>query len=466
MLRDEQFLEVTLKAKPAEPPAKETPIDEKPAEGIDPWRLPECIASAKCKSRCVLAFCNLQFAFCNLQFFCLRYAQDNDSRSLEAREEAALQAAAESVAPSVVQIRTIGGLESVEGTLLADGPTTGLVISPDGYIISSAFNFVQQPASILVTFASGKQAPAELVATDHSRMLVLLKANGVADLPVPTMAPLDEIRPGQWAIAVGRTFRADARMSRSASSAPLGRMFGKAIQTDADVSTANYGGPLVDIRGRVLGVIVPMAPQGDERSRRRRMVRLRHRLRRAARRLRRPHRAMKKGEDQRPGLLGIGMTPKNPHSSPAELAAVRPDSPAGKAGFKKGDRIVEIDGKPIKTQTDLRFALGTAYGGDDGPRRRHARRRAHRTHDQARRRAAAVPPRVSRHPADAAGRGAGPRRRKIRPRMSRRRRTTMTKEKETEKEKTEKRASACVGLRWQPRRRCRHSARRSNHPNQ
>ena len=41
-----------------------------------------------------------------------------------------------------------------------------------------------------------------------------------------------------------------------------GRMFGKVIQTDADVSLANYGGPLVDIRGRVLGVIVPMAPQG------------------------------------------------------------------------------------------------------------------------------------------------------------------------------------------------------------
>ncbi len=74
---------------------------------------------------------------------------------------------------------------------------------------------------------------------------------------------------------------------------------------------------------------------------------------------------MKKGEDQRPGLLGIGMSAKNPHSSPAELAAVRPDSPAGQAGLKKGDRIVELNGKPIKTQTDLRFALGTAYGGDD-----------------------------------------------------------------------------------------------------
>ena len=56
------------------------------------------------------------------------------------------------------------------------------MISPDGWIVSSAFNFVQQPASILVTFANGEQAPAELVAKDHSRMLVLLKAQGVSGL--------------------------------------------------------------------------------------------------------------------------------------------------------------------------------------------------------------------------------------------------------------------------------------------
>ena len=205
----------------------------------------------------------LQFVFCVLQFALIRsaYSQDNAGNSLEAREETALKTAVETVAPSVVQIRTIGGLDAVEGTVLADGPTTGLVISPDGYIISSAFNFAQQPASIIITFPSGKQTPAELIATDHSRMLVLLKANGVTDLPVPSMAPLAEIRPGQWAVAVGRTFRPDKTNVTVGIVSALGRMFGKAIQTDADVSLANYGGPLVDVRGRVLGVIVPMSPQ-------------------------------------------------------------------------------------------------------------------------------------------------------------------------------------------------------------
>src|SRR5262245_12268317 len=315
--------------------------------------------------RIVRSLRNLQFACCILQFaiLCLA-AGDADAQSLEAREETAIKAAAENVAPSVVQIRTIGGLESIDGTLLADGPTTGVVISADGYILSSAFNFAQQPASILVTFASGKQAPAELVATDHSRMLVLLKANGMSDLPVPQMTPVDEIKPGQWAVAVGRTFRADRINVTVGIVSALGRMLGKVIQTDADVSLANYGGPLVDVHGSVLGIIVPMAPQASSEVAGAEWydsgIGFAVPLAGFTERIEQ----MKKGTDLRPGLLGIGMTPKSPHSSPPELAAVRPDSPAGQAGLKKGDRIVEINGKPVKTQTALRLALGTAYGGD------------------------------------------------------------------------------------------------------
>lgn len=284
--------------------------------------------------------------------------------SLASQEEAAMRAAIKAVEDSVVQIRTIGGLDSVEETLLPDGPTTGLVISADGYLVSSAFNFVQQPASILVTFNSGKQAPAELVATDHSRMLVLLKVVGVADLQVPELAPAGESSPGEWAIAVGRTYQVERTNVSVGIVSAVGRMFGKVLQTDADVSTANYGGPLIDLRGRVLGVIVPMAPQATSDVAGVEwydsgigfavpLAPIMDRLE-----------LMKRGEDQRAGIMGIAMAAKSPHSSPAELAVVRPDSPAGKAGFKRGDRIVEIEGKPIRTQTDFRFALGARYHGE------------------------------------------------------------------------------------------------------
>jgi serine protease Do len=294
-----------------------------------------------------------------------RAAMAQSGGELAAREETALRAAADHVASSVVQIRTIGGMDVVDGTLMADGPTTGLIISADGYILSSAFNFAQQPSSILVTLPAGKQVPAELVATDHSRMIVLLKAVGVADLPVPEMAPPEEAKPGAWAVAVGRTFRVDKPNITVGIVSATNRMFGRAVRTDADVSIANYGGPLVDIRGRVLGLIVPMAPQETSEVAGAEwydsgigfavpLAPLKDRIER-----------MKKGEDQRAGLLGVGLKQANPHSAPADIAVVRADGPAGRAGFKKGDRIIEINGKPIHRQTDMRFALGTLYGGDE-----------------------------------------------------------------------------------------------------
>jgi serine protease Do len=291
-------------------------------------------------------------------------AQQPSAEHLAIREEAALRAAAESVANSVVQIRTIGGLDAVGDTPLAAGPTTGLVISPDGFIISSAFNFVQRPSSILVTLPSAKQAAAELVATDHSRMLVLLKVNGVAGLPVPPFAPPDEIRPGQWAIAVGRTFRADRTNVAIGIISAVGRMFGKALQTDAAVSMANYGGPLIDIRGRVLGVLVPMAPQSTSEVAGVEWYDSGIGFAVPLASIGPAIERMKRGEDQHTGILGISFAGRRPLTSPAELAAVRPDSPAGRAGLKKGDRIVEIERRPIQTQNDLRLALGSRYAGE------------------------------------------------------------------------------------------------------
>jgi serine protease Do len=292
-------------------------------------------------------------------------AQETGGDTLALQEEAAMRAAVESVAPSVVQIRTIGGLDSVEGTPLASGPTTGLVISADGYILSSAFNFVQKPSSILVALHTGQQLPAELVATDHSRMLVLLKINGARDLTVPSLAPLGEIRVGAWAVAVGRTFRVDRPNLAIGVVSAVNRMHGKAIQTDASISTANYGGPLVDVRGRVMGVLVPMAPQATSEVAGVEWYDSGIGFAVPPASIAGAIDRMKKGEDQHPGLLGISMAGRRPLTTPAELAAVRPDSPAGRAGLKKGDRVIEVNGGAIKSQAEVRLALGARYAGED-----------------------------------------------------------------------------------------------------
>src|SRR5262245_7708160 len=129
-------------------------------------------------------------------------AQDD----LEGLEEQAIRSAVATVAPSVVRIETVGGLERVGQVLVGTGPTSGLIVSEDGFIVSSAFNFIQQPTSILVVLPGGQRAAARIVARDHARMIVLLKVNAESKLPVPIAVPRNEVSVGQWSIAVGRTY--------------------------------------------------------------------------------------------------------------------------------------------------------------------------------------------------------------------------------------------------------------------
>lgn len=283
---------------------------------------------------------------------------------LELLEEQAIQAAAERVAPSVVSIETVGGLERLGPLLLGTGPTTGLIVSSDGYIVSSAFNFVSKPASILVLLADGTRLPARLVATDHNRMLVLLKVETQQPLPTAEAVPEGEIQVGQWAIAMGRTFeRGQPNISVGIVSATQ-RIWGKAVQTDAKVSPANYGGPLVDIRGRVLGVLVPLSPTHSGEmagvewydSGIGFAVPLSQVLEVVPR--------LQQGQDLYPGVMGISLSTERLHSSPPVIAACVPNSPAYKAGLRPGDRIIEVDGRPIERQVQLLNEVHRRYAGD------------------------------------------------------------------------------------------------------
>lgn len=291
------------------------------------------------------------------------------AESVEQLEQQALHAAVASVEDAVVQIRAIGGLERVDKVLLAQGPTTGLIISPDGYIVSSAFNFAQQPTSILVRLSGDEQLPARVVARDWSRMLVLLKVEPKGPLPTAEAAPVDSMRVGQWAVAVGRTFRADRVDVSVGIVSALRRKFGRVLQTDANISTANYGGPLIDIRGRVLGVLVPMSPQPSSPQSKSEVagaqyydsgigfaVPLAHLLAVLDR--------WKQGEDLHPGLLGIGLARGGPFVTPAKITTVWPNSPAAKAGWKPDDTIVAIAGRPVETQSQLRFEIVPRYAGE------------------------------------------------------------------------------------------------------
>ncbi len=283
---------------------------------------------------------------------------------LESLEQKAFLAAVDRVAPSVVRIETIGGLERVGDVQFGAGPTTGLVVSEDGYIVSSAFNFVNEPTSILIQLPDRTRKPAELVATDHNRMLVLLKIEPDTPLPIPEPAPPEAMRVGQWAIAVGRTFPGNEPNVAVGIISALGRVWGKAIQTDTAVGPNNYGGPLVDIRGRVLGVLMPMSPDETEEvagypwydSGIGFAVPLQDVLDVFPR--------LKTGNDLVPGLLGVGLGKDKLLAGEPVIATVRPNSPAFKAGIRAGDRVAEIDGRPIQRLVQLKAEIARRYAGD------------------------------------------------------------------------------------------------------
>src|SRR4051794_1138222 len=161
------------------------------------------------------------------------------AEGLSELQEKAIQAAVRKVAPCVVQIETSGGTDIIRagpGGMIrrGTGPTSGLVVSPDGYIISSAFNFANKPAQIRVAVPGQKERfVARVVATDQTRMLTLLKIDlpPGEQLPVPAAAPRAEIKIGHTALAVGRTLSAAIDQPPSVSVgiiSAVDRIWGKA----------------------------------------------------------------------------------------------------------------------------------------------------------------------------------------------------------------------------------------------
>jgi len=280
---------------------------------------------------------------------------------LDAQEEAAFRKAAQSLGPSLVRIQTVGGVDRVGGMLAATAATTGVIVSDDGWIVSSAFNFISKPTSILVQLDKARYS-ARLVATDRLRMLTLLRIDAAGLTPM-RFDSHEPVRVGQWAIAVGRTYESPEPSIAVGIVSALRRVWGKAIQTDAHVSPINYGGPLVDLAGNALGVIVPLSPSGKEETAGVEWydsgigfaIPYADVLASVER--------LKKGKDLYPGLLGVTVKEGGVDEKPT-IDVVRYDSPAERAGFKPGDVLVDIGGLPLRRHDEVRQALGHRYAGD------------------------------------------------------------------------------------------------------
>ena len=279
----------------------------------------------------------------------------------------AFRAATKRMQPSLVSIESFGGSNVKAGRIggirkQGEGNTTGVVISSDGYILTSTFNFIREASVVTVRTKAGDERVARILGRDDTRKICLLKIDNVEGLVVPDMQPLQEVKVGQWAISIGVGYGDQTPAISMGIVSAKNRVGGRAIQTDANISPANYGGPLVDIQGRLIGICVPMNPQSqavaagvewydsgigfavpvDD------FKQLIERL--------------KGGQKILPAFIGITTGPVNDGDG-MRIEGVAKESAAEKAGLVVGDVLLSINAEPINDMLRLRQVLNRFEAG-------------------------------------------------------------------------------------------------------
>ncbi|MEQ9408780.1 MAG: PDZ domain-containing protein [Fuerstiella sp.] len=276
----------------------------------------------------------------------------------------AVRSAMAKAGPSVVRIRTIGTPDGEEG-LVSSQVTTGVVISEQGDVLTSVFGFLSDPAAVFIEDSDGRRVAAEVVAKDHVRKLVLLKCSEgrfqAASGSIDRWPPV-----GAWAVALGRLYPGDQPSASVGIISAVGRIHGLAVQTDAKISPVNYGGPLIDLQGRVTGILVPLSPQDSGEAIRAGVEWYDSGIGFAI-----PYpdalaaaEVLQQGQDRVRGVLGIRPSTKNPLAEEPGIEFVFPESPAAEAGLQKGDRIVEARGVPITRFGIFDSLVRSSYAGD------------------------------------------------------------------------------------------------------
>ncbi len=277
------------------------------------------------------------------------------------------------ILPSVVSVEVIGALQT-DGEVRQDAPTSGLVIDSDGLVLASSWITRGPSASIIVTLGSGERFPARVIAEDKHRELALLKI----DPKQATLHPIALEKAGDSAEgspypAIGSTMIAIARYGEAGVPristgilSAVDRLDGTAVQSDVRISPVFYGGPLVDLHGNLVGVLIPavgesgaedptewydsgvaFAVPGDV----------------IASKLDR----LRAGETIRSGLLGLVVGGDDPYAPGTTLATVRKRSPADRAGLQSGDRLVRVGGREVRRRQEVQLALGRFDAGEEVP---------------------------------------------------------------------------------------------------
>jgi serine protease Do len=133
---------------------------------------------------------------------------------------------------------------------------SGFVINRAGYILTNA-HVIEGAQQILVTLQDGRQFTARLIGSDTKTDVALIKIATSDNLPIAPLGDSDQIKVGQWVMAIGNPFGFDHSVTAgivSAKSRFIPGNYDVFIQTDASINPGNSGGPLINLDGAVVGV--------------------------------------------------------------------------------------------------------------------------------------------------------------------------------------------------------------------
>jgi serine protease Do len=240
-----------------------------------------------------------------------------------------------------------------------EGLGSGVIIDPKGYVLTNA-HVVHGAQEIKVTLPDGKSYNGKVAGVDERTDLAVVKVSASGSLPSVPLGDSDKAQVGEWVMAIGSPFGLEQTVTAGIISAVRqsltieGRVYRDLLQTDAAINPGNSGGPLVNLSGEVVGINTAIyAPTGVFSG-----VGFAipvNRMKPILKELIESGRVVR-------GWMGVELvTVDEAVAKQFELASaegalinsVLDDSPAQKAGLKRGDVIQGYDGKPVGTVEEL-----------------------------------------------------------------------------------------------------------------
>ena len=244
------------------------------------------------------------------------------------------------------------------------GVGSGFIFSRDGLIVTN-HHVVKGAEEIRVTLHDGRTYTAKVLGSDPKTDLALLKIEEKVELPAVTFADSDSIAPGDWVIAIGNPFGLGHTVTTGIVSG-TGRSIGSGpydnfIQTDASINPGNSGGPLFNLSGEVIGVNTAIFPHGQGIG-----------FAIPVNMMRNIVASLNENGYVSRAWLGVQIQDVTPElakafdlkqAKGALVSGVLSESPADRAGIRRGDVIVEFAGEEVNNASALpRMVAKAAIG--------------------------------------------------------------------------------------------------------